>query len=332
MANRTIWTGESIPALGLGTWAIGGPFFAGEDAVGWGETDDAVSLAAIAEGIAAGVRFFDTAQAYGTGHAETLLGRALASHPEVRVATKIGVAIDPAARQLRGAELDPGRLRAGIDASRRRLGRERIDLVLLHLNSLPIEEAEAVFDLLGALREEGVIGGFGWSTDFPDRAAAFAGRAGFVAVEHALNVFFRADGLMPVIEAHGLLSIDRSPLAMGLLGGRYGRESRLPPGDVRGRSRDWMDYFKNGRVSEGHARRLQAVREVLTSNGRTLAQGALAWIWARSERTLPVPGFRTPAQVRDLAGALEKGPLDPRQMLEVERLIEREPEGAPRER
>jgi len=330
--SRTIWTGESIPELGLGTWAIGGPFFAGDDAVGWGETDDAVSIAAIGEGVAAGIRFFDTAQAYGTGHAEALLGRALAQHPEVRVATKVGVAIDPATRQLVGEELDPARLRAGVDASRRRLRRDRIDLVLLHLNSLPIARAEAVFDLLGELRNEGAIGAFGWSTDFPDRAAAFAHREGFVAIEHALNVFFRADGLMPVIEAHGLVSINRSPLAMGLLGGRYGTGSRLPAGDVRGRSRDWMDYFKDGQVSEGHARRLQAVREILASGGRTLAQGALAWIWARSERTLPVPGFRTPEQVRDLAGALEKGPLTPEQMLEVERLIEREPEGPPRER
>ena len=89
--------GEGILALGLGTWAIGGPFFAGDDAVGWGETDDAVSLAAISEGVAAGVRLFDTAQAYGTGHAEELLGRALAQHPEVRVATKIGIGIDPSA-------------------------------------------------------------------------------------------------------------------------------------------------------------------------------------------------------------------------------------------
>jgi len=332
MFTRTDWTGEATPAMGLGTWAIGGPFFAGDDAVGWGETDDAVSLAAISEGVAAGIRLFDTAQAYGTGHAEELLGRALIGHPEVRVATKVGIAIDPARRQLLGEELDPRRLREGIDASRRRLRRDRIDLVLLHLNSLPVARAEPVFDLLAKLRSEGAIDAFGWSTDFPDRAMAFAGREGFVAIEHALNVFFRADGLLPQIEAHGLISIDRSPLAMGLLGGRYGTGSQLPPGDVRGRSREWMDYFKDGRVNDDLGRRLQAVRDVLTTDGRTLAQGALAWIWGRSERTLPVPGFRTPEQVRDLVGALAKGPLSPDQMLEVERLIDREPEGPPRER
>ena len=229
-------------------------------------------------------------------------------------------------------KLDPQQIREGIEASRRRLGRDRIDLVLLHLNSLPVAQAEPVFDVLSDLRAANVVGAFGWSTDFPDRAAAFAERDGFVAVEHGLNVFFRADALLPVIEANRLLSINRSPLAMGLLGGRYGADSRLPREDVRGRSRDWMDYFKDGRVSDSHARRLQAVRDVLTADGRTLAQGALAWIWGRSERTLPVPGFRTPEQVRDLAGALAKGPLNPDQMLEVERLIDREPEGPPRER
>ena len=255
MITRMDWMGEGIPALGLGTWAIGGPFFAGDDAVGWGETDDAVSLAAISEGVAAGVRLFDTAQAYGTGHAEELLGRALAQHPEVRVATKIGIGIDPVRRQLMGEELEPQRIREGIEASRRRLGRDRIDLVLLHLNSLPVAQAEPVFDVLSDLRAANVIGAFGWSTDFPDRAAAFAERDGFVAIEHALNVFFGADALLPVIEANGLLSINRSPLAMGLLGGRYGTDSRLPRDDVRGRSRDWMDYFKDGRVSDSHSRR-----------------------------------------------------------------------------
>ena len=163
--------------------------------------------------------------------------------------------------------------------------------MLLHLNSLPVARAESVFDVLSDLRAANAIGAFGWSTDFPDRAAAFAERDGFVAIEHALNVFFGADALLPVIEANGLLSINRSPLAMGLLGGRYGTDSRLPRDDVRGRSRDWMDYFKDGRVSDSHSRRLKAVRDVLTADGRTLAQGALAWIWGRSERTLPVPGF-----------------------------------------
>jgi aryl-alcohol dehydrogenase-like predicted oxidoreductase len=332
MITRTDWTGEAIPALGLGTWAIGGPFFAGDDALGWGETDDAVSLAAVEAGVAAGIRLFDTAQAYGTGHAEELLGRALARHPEVRVVTKIGIGIDPAHRQVLGEEIGPQQLRDGIEASRRRLGRDHIDLVLLHLNSLPVAQAAPVFDLLNGLCAEGVIGAFGWSTDFPERAAAFAERDGFVAVEHGLNVFFRADALLPVIEAHGLLSINRSPLAMGLLGGRYGPNTLLPRQDVRGRSRDWMDYFHDGRVSETHARNLKAVREVLTTDGRTLAQGALAWIWGRSDRTLPVPGFRTPEQVQDLTGALAKGPLTPDQMLEIERLIDREPEGPPRER
>ena len=265
MITRMDWTGEEIHAMGLGTWAIGGPFFSGDDAVGWGETDDAVSLAAISEGVSAGIRLFDTAQAYGTGHAEELLGRALVRHPEVRVATKIGIGIDPVRRQLLGEELEPQRLREGIDASRRRLQRDRIDLVLLHLNSLPVARAEPVFDLLSELRAAGVIGAFGWSTDFPDRAAAFSERDGFVAIEHALNVFFRADALLPVIEAHGL-TVDQSLTA------RHGPPRRplwngqpAAIGDVRGRSRDWMDYFKDGRVSDDHARRLQAVRDVLTS-------------------------------------------------------------------
>ncbi len=332
MITRQLWDGTSVPALGLGCWAIGGPWTAGGAAAGWGVVDDAESTRAIHAGVDAGVRFFDTAQAYGTGHSETVLGAALRGRDSVRIATKIGLAIDPASRALIGPDITVGGIVAGINESLRRLQRDRIDLVLLHLNSLPIEDAAPVFDTLDRLRTAGKIVAYGWSTDFPDRAAAFATRPGMVAIEHAMNVFFRADALLPVIASQGLLSINRSPLAMGLLGGRYGNGAGFGVQDVRSQNADWMAYFRNGDVAPAFARQLDAVRALLQSGGRTLAQGALSWLWARSDRALPIPGFRTVAQVADLAGALMHGPLAPATMAEIEAVILREPEGAPRER
>ena len=94
--------------------------------------------------------------------------------------------------------------------------------------------------------------------------------------------------------------------------------------DVRRSSPDWLKYFRNGQPDPEWLGRLEAVREVLTSGGRTLAQGALAWLWARSPATLPIPGFRTVLQVEENAGALAYGPLTPAQMAEVERLLGRE--------
>jgi aryl-alcohol dehydrogenase-like predicted oxidoreductase len=332
MIDRTLWDGTDIPALGLGCWAIGGPFYSGDTPLGWGEVDDAVSIAAIRRAVDLGIRFFDTAQGYGTGHSEIVLGQALRNQPKVRIGTKIGIAIDPATRQMRGDETDPAKIAQSVDDSLRRLQRERIDLVHLHLNSLPVAEAEDVFDTLDRLRDAGKIDAYGWSTDFPDRAAAFAARPGFVSVQHAMNVFFQASELVPVIESHGLLSINRSPLAMGLLSGKYMQGSTMALDDIRGQTMDWMAYFKDGKVAPDYARQLATVRDLLCSDGRILVQGALAWLWARSPSTLPIPGFRTPAQVEELAGALTKGALPPDVMAEVERVIQRQPEGPPRER
>ncbi|WP_309664577.1 aldo/keto reductase [Tabrizicola sp.] len=330
MLIQTLWDGTTVPRLGLGCWAIGGPWTAGGAPAGWGEVDDAESVRAIHAAVAAGMRVFDTAQAYGAGHSERVLGQALRGHPEVRVATKVGLAIDPARRALIGEDL-PG-IAASIDASLRRLQRGRIDLVLLHVNSLPISEADTVFETLEALRCAGKIAAYGWSTDFPDRAMAFAERPGFVAVEHAMNVFFRAEALLPVIEAAGLLSINRSPLAMGVLGGRIAAGARFGAQDVRSRNADWMAYFKDGQVTPDLARQLDAVRDLLQTGGRSLAQGAIGWLWARSGATLPIPGFRTVAQVEDLAGALAFGALPAAAMAAIETVIERAPEGPPRER
>lgn len=332
MITRTLWDDTTIPALGLGCWAIGGPWSAGEAQGGWGAVDDTTSTRAIHAAVERGIRFFDTAQTYGAGHSESVLGTALEGRADVRVGTKVGYAIDPATKRLVGPDASPAAIRASLEDSCRRLRRDRIDLVHLHLNALPVPEADAVFDTLETLRGQGRIAAYGWSTDFPDRAHALARHPGAVSVQHAMNVFFRAEALVPVIERHGLLSINRSPLAMGLLGGRGRGGPALAATDLRSQNVDWMDYFKDGAPAPAFARRLDAVRGLLTTGGRTLPQGAIGWLWARSHRTLPIPGFRTAAQVEDLAGALDHGPLPDAVMAEIETVIDRDPEGPPRER
>lgn len=332
LTTVTLPDGGIIPRLGLGTWAIGGRWSAGGAPAGWGETDDNISRAAIRAGVEAGVRLFDTAQAYGAGHSERLLGDVLSAHPEVQIATKVGLVVNEEARMVERATVDPNEIEASVDASRRRLRRDRIDIVLLHLNGLAVADAGPVFDRLEDLRANGRIGQFGWSTDFPANVAAMAGRPGFAVIEHAMNVFFAADGIGTEIAAHKLLPLIRSPLAMGLLGGRYASGHRFGPDDIRSRTTDWMDYFKDGRVTADHARRLDQLRDLLTACGRSMAQGAVGWILARTPRAVPLPGFRTVEQVEDLCGVLSKGPLDPTNFAAVESVVQRAPEGPPRER
>lgn len=305
----TLWNDKTIPRLGMGCWAIGAPFYAGDLPLGWGEVDDEQSVAAIHRAVGLGIRFFDTASNYGAGHSEEVLGRALEGREDVVIATKFGFATDPATKQATGAFADETFIRTSVETSLRRLKRERLDLLQFHLNDFDPVASDAVFDLLERLRTEGKIDAFGWSTDYPDRAGRQASREGFAVIQHNMNVLSPATELLGVIEKHGLISIARGPLAMGLLSGKFSADKAIGDKDVRGAALDWMVYFKDGRVAPEFAQMLDAVRDLLRSDGRTLAQGALAWLWAKSKRTLPIPGFRTVAQVEENAGALDKGPL-----------------------
>ncbi|MGO7038889.1 aldo/keto reductase [Rhizobium acaciae] len=319
----TLWNGREIPRLGMGCWAIGGPFFAGDTPLGWGDVDDDESAQAISRAIELGIRFFDTASNYGAGHSEEVLGRAIGNRDDIVIATKFGFATDPETKQATGAFADEAFIRRSVEISLRRLKRDRLDLLQFHLNDFPLEQSDAVFDTLEALRAEGKIDAFGWSTDFPDRAARHTGRQGYVSIQHTMNVFEPVPEMISVIEGKGLMSINRGPLAMGLLTGKFTADKAVGAKDVRGAALDWMVYFKDGRMAPEFAARLDAVRDLLTSGGRTLTQGALAWLWARSLRTLPIPGFRTVAQVEENAGALEKGPLPADVMAGIDAALDR---------
>ncbi|HEU5469663.1 MAG TPA: aldo/keto reductase [Actinophytocola sp.] len=316
-------SGVEVSAIGLGAWAIGGPFSAGGREAGWGEVDDGESIAAVRQALDLGVTLIDTADTYGAGHSERVLGRALAGRrDEVVIATKFGNTFDEASRARIGTDTSAGYIRAACRASLDRLGTEGIDLYQLHCDAEP-EQVDDILATLESLVDDGLIRGYGWSTDDPAKAAAFAAGPHCTATQHVLNVFEDAPDMLAVCAEHDLASINRAPLAMGLLGGRYDRNSQLAARDVRGTDgQTWVAYFRDGRPSPEFLRRLDAIRDILTSAGRTLAQGALGWILARSPRTVPIPGIRTPAQAKDNAGALTAGPLTPTQLAEIDRLLQ----------
>ena len=316
---------QEVSAVGMGCWAIGGPFWRGEIAVGWGKVDDEESVRAVHKALDLGVTFFDTADVYGAGHSERVLGRALAGRRDsVTVATKFSNIFDEETRQVTGSSAEPQHIRSACEASLRRLGTDRIDLYQFHDGGYDPAAAVEVRATLEGLVADGKIRAYGWSTDSVERARVFAEGAHCVSVQNRLNVMEDAPEMMALCAELGLASINRGPLAMGLLTGKYTAGSALPADDVRGsRSPEWMRYFKGGSPSPQWLEKVQAVREILTSKGRTQAQGALAWIWARSDRTIPIPGFRNAAQVQDNAGAMKFGPLDGEQMREIDRLLGR---------
>lgn len=313
-------------ALGMGCWAIGGPFRSSDgDEVGWGTVDDTESIRALQAAFDAGITFFDTADVYGAGHSERIVGKALADHrKEVVIATKFGNTFDEARKQITGRAASREYIRSACEASLRRLDTDYIDIYQFHLNDFPIAEADEVRHACGELVQEGKLRGFGWSTDFSDRARYFGECPMCTAAQFQINVLDDAPEMVAACEELDLGGINRGPLAMGLLSGKYSAASSIPDNDVRGaKSPEWMKYFRHGKPSEDFLGMLASIREILTSEGRTLVQGALAWLWGRSEMNVPIPGFKTVAQVRENAGAMAKGALKPTQMREIDEILGR---------
>jgi aryl-alcohol dehydrogenase-like predicted oxidoreductase len=199
----------------------------------------------------------------------------------------------------------------------RRLNTDVIDLYQLHVWDYPIEKVPAMIELLESLVNAGKIRYYGWSTDSVAGARLFADGKHCIAIQHDLNVVLDAPEMLKLCEGLNLASVNRSPLARGALSGKYTKDMIFPQNDVR--TATWSrDHFFTPTLEQ-----LDAIREILTSNGRTLVQGALAWIWARSERAIPIPGFKTVAQVEENARAMELGPLMPEQMKEIDSLLGR---------
>lgn len=316
--------------LGIGTWAIGGPFFSGPGCryplgapLGYGQADDRVSIEALRRAVELGATLFDTADAYGTGHGERVLGEALKGlRHRVVISTKFGNTYDEERRELTGTNASPEYIRRACHASLKRLQTDWIDLYHLHIGDLSLDQAAIVADTLDALCREGLIRHYGWSTDDPLRAAAFADRPFATAVQFDMNLFEDAPRILEICEANRFAGIVRLPLAMGFLTGKYSPGSRLPEDDIRSKPPSWLRYFQEGGAAskDWHAV-LDGVREILTAKGRTLAQGALAWIWARSACTVPIPGIRSVAQAEENIGAIEFGPLSSHQMTEIAELL-----------
>ena len=318
-------SGIEISAMGMGCWAIGGPFWGGETPLGWGEVDDNESIQAIQACIDLGVNFFDTASVYGAGHSERILGRAFEGRrDQVVIATKFGPVFDEETKQATGGDASPAGIRQSCEDSLRRLNTDYIDLLQFHFNDHPVSEAGEVRETLEDLVKEGKIRTYGWSTDFPDRARFFAEAPNSSAIQLQLNVLSDNPEVIAVCEEFELAAINRGPLAMGLLTGKYKPDTQLGDNDVRGtKSPEWMQYFKDGKPTPEWMDKVAAVREILTSEGRTLAQGALAWLWGRSETTIPIPGIRTVAQAKENCKAMQFGPLTVEQMAEIDQILGR---------
>lgn len=315
-----------VSAVGMGCWAIGGPWtFLGSPA-GWSAVDDRESIRAVHAALDQDVNFFDTAANYGCGHSESILGQALQGRREGAViATKFGYDVNETTKNVvnygdeeTGPVIDY--LRSDVEHSLRRLGTDYIDVYQLHIWGYDVERSAELREGLEALVQEGKIRCYGWSTDRPKAVRAFAEGEHCAVVQQQLNIFDGVDEVLDICEEADLASINRGPLGMGVLTGKFTPQSSFPEDDVRHHAK-WFEGLVDGHPNPVWLKKMEDLRDILTSDGRTLAQGALAWIWGRSPRTVPIPGFKTAAQVEENAGAMRYGPLKHDQMKDVREIL-----------
>ncbi|MFI6791703.1 aldo/keto reductase [Nonomuraea sp. NPDC050383] len=296
-------TGRRVGVVGLGAWQLGAD---------WGEVAEDDALATLAAAADAGVTFVDTADAYGDGLSERLIGRFLKTRPGVTVATKMGRRVMPQ---------EPGvytldNFRAWTDRSRANLGVDVLDLVQLHCPPTPVYSSDQVFDALDTLVAEQRIAAYGVSVETREEALRAIARPGVATVQIILNMLRLGplDEVLPAARAAGVGVIARVPLASGLLSGKYDEHTTFPENDHRTYNRAG-EAFDVGETFSGvdFATGLAAVRRLapLVPEGATMAQFALRWIVDQPGVSVVIPGARNPAQARANAAAAGLAPLPP---------------------
>src|SRR5664279_1266749 len=242
MDTRTLGrTGRSVSAIGLGTWQLGAD---------WGDVSEADARGVLDTAVDGGVTFFDTADVYGDGRSESLIGRYLADRPEldITVATKMG----------RRAEQDPAHFtlenfREWTDRSRRNLSTDTLDLVQLHCPPTAVLSMDSVFDDLDTLVADGAIAAYGVSVETADQGLAAIARPHIASVQIILNAFRLKplDAVLPAALDAGIGIIARVPLASGLLSGKYRADTTFAENDHRTYNRNG-EAFDVGAVSYTH--------------------------------------------------------------------------------
>ncbi|WP_329391714.1 aldo/keto reductase [Streptomyces sp. NBC_01716] len=295
-------TGREVSVVGLGTWQLGAD---------WGDVDEADAFAVLDAALESGVTFFDTADVYGDGRSEQLIGRFLKDRPDadVFVATKMG---RRAEQRPENYSLD--NFRTWNDRSRTNLGVDTLDLVQLHCPPTAVYSTDAVFDALDTLVAEKRTAAYAVSVETCAEALTAIARPGVASVQIILNPFRLKplEEVLPAAREAGVGIIARVPLASGLLSGKYTKDTVFAADDHRTYNRHG-EAFDQGETFSGieYATGLAAAAEFagLAPEGATPAQTALRWIVQQPGVSSVIPGARSVGQARANAAAASLPPL-----------------------
>ena len=306
-----------ISEISLGTWAIGGE---------WGTVSDAEAYATLNRAVDLGVNFLDTADVYGDGHSEKLIGRLLKERPseEIFVATKAGRRLD-----LHTAEgYNYENLSRFAERSLKNLGVEAIDLLQLHCPPTDAYRQDETFEALDRLQEAGKLKNYGVSVEKVEEARLALGYPGVKTVQIIFNIFRQkpADEFFPLAEERSVGVLARVPLASGLLSGKMSADREFGADDHRNFNREGQAFDRGETFSgvnfETGLRAAEELKE-LVPGGRTLAQLALRWILMHPAVSCAIPGAKRPAQVEDNVAAADLLPLSDEDMDRIREIYDR---------
>lgn len=305
-------TGIKISEIGFGAWAIGGGFNVAGRGLGFGDTDDTASLAALQQAFGLGVNFVDTADAYGRGHSEKLVGQAMRQAARrIHVATKVGnVRRDP---EPGIQDFSPAYIKEACDRSLERLGVTSIDLYQLHGPPAEAIESKAVWDALRELKDKTKIAHYGISVNKPEEGLLAMEKGEVETIQVAYNLLRREAARELFEEAYkkSVGIIVRVPLASGLLTGKYDPGHRFPDTDHR------KDAYPPEKLAAALAR-VEKFRFLAGATGRTLAQAAIKFCLAHPAVSVVIPGIKTPAQAAENVAAARVPDLTPEELKRIE--------------
>jgi aryl-alcohol dehydrogenase-like predicted oxidoreductase len=310
-------TGMRVSEISLGTWAFGSE---------WGEVSDEASYAALNKAIDLGVNFLDTADVYGDGRSERLIGRLLREREgdEVFVATKAGRRLDPHT----AGGYDHEHLSAFVERSLENLRVEALDLLQLHCPPTETYRQDETFEALDRLQEAGKIKNYGVSVEKVEEARMALSYPGVKTVQIIFNIFRQKPihEFFPLAEEQNIGILARVPLASGLLSGKMTAGREFSPDDHRnfnrgGQAFDRGETFSGVNFETG----LDAAEELkeLVPEGYTLAQLALRWILMHPAVSCTIPGAKRPEQVEDNLAAAEMPALSEETMERIREIYDR---------
>ncbi|MHA1967950.1 MAG: aldo/keto reductase [Candidatus Hodarchaeales archaeon] len=308
---------REVSALGMGCWGIGGPFKNQEGQyLAYGDVDDKESIKTVQTALYLGINFFDTADVYGCGHSEKILGQALKDEREdVVIATKFGSTFDPETRTTLGKNFSPEYINKAVNDSLRRLQTNYIDIYQLHDARHDSENALVIRDILEDLVNEGKIRYYGWSTDDPERAKEFAKGENCLAIQYILNILRNNTPIAEICEIYDLAGIIRQPMQSGILSGKYTKDTKRASNHFYANADFTTERYEKIFNS------LNFLEDVLKNNDLTMVQTALSYIWAKNNRAIPIPGAKTVEQITENAKTLESGPISQKFMREIDSIF-----------